>query len=1009
MLKPSFMPATLRTRILSLSLARLLSVGMVLSIGIILSIGAALTAASPDQAPGLRSVSSSSLALSNDGNTVYSANFDAGSLSKLTLSESARQSETALGIDLRRLALNHDESQLLITDYLGETLWLIDTETLQPMRSVKVQGRPFGVVYDRHQRLYWVTLFEAGRLLGISDDGAIVHSLTVPETPRGLALMPDRRLLITHAMTGQLSIWRLGDSGAPSLQNVITLEETHDPDQFVSQGQPRLLDDIAIAPDGQEAWLPHLLWNFDHPFQFQSTIFPAVSVIALTPGAEKEKPNERKQLFQQIDIPGSGNRTRIVSNPHDAEFSADGRKVYVTLAGSEDLLVFDRARASTGSTARSKRRQGKRSLGGAQATQIFRHIPGDNPRGLLVLGDHLYVQNAMSHELVALNRGGDSPFAQVSASDVPALKTVGQDRLDPQQRLGARLFHSANSSDFPDYPMTGDFWMSCQSCHVDGFNFSNRYLVQKRFLENGQAPDPKTNAVAGHARLEGMIAGDFLRDYIRLIQDTQGGLGHDARDHAKPVDAEAPPAEVLMQMNALHQFIVSKQNLPFLATWLRLDAKDQRTVHPEQWINSAACADCHADMFEQWADSNHRLMAQSNPYYRVLEDLAAREEGEAFRAWCSGCHNPERVLSGLPFRGHENHMFEKQAASLKQLWAEGKHGPQEGTGCLFCHRITRLEDAGGNAAMSVNLADRPRYLFEHSSNPLLAWLGDRQINAKPEVHARSYLQPFYRDEAYCKACHNEFSPGLGAMIVDTWGEWAASSFNRPDAPEQHRGCIDCHMHGNIDAIGRPVPGQSTSGGRHKANVVTHQFTGANHFLLGLRNPMLEQRSLQLLRTSARLEQRLEANRLTVRVSNVGAGHALPTGVSDFREFWLQITVRDRNDQVVFRSGMLDEQGEISPDTRVFMKVLGDAQGQPVGLKFWRYARLLSDTRIPADGHRDEVFELPEQLDYPLTIDSRLMYRVYPQWVTNAVRQSVPTLPDPPVIELNRLLEHYPGP
>jgi hypothetical protein len=53
--------------------------------------------------------------------------------------------------------------------------------------------------------------------------------------------------------------------------------------------------------------------------------------------------------------------------------------------------------------------------------------------------------------------------------------------------------------------------------------------------------------------------------------------------------------------------------------------------------------------------------------------------------------------------------------------------------------------------------------------------------------------------------------------------------------------------------------------------------------------------------------------------------------------------------------------------------------------------------------------LPEQLDYPLTIDSRLMYRVYPQWVTNAVRQSVPTLPDPPVIELNRLLEHYPGP
>ncbi len=39
----------------------------------------------------------------------------------------------------------------------------------------------------------------------------------------------------------------------------------------------RVLDDIALSPDESEAWLPHLLWNFDHPFQFQSTIFPAIS------------------------------------------------------------------------------------------------------------------------------------------------------------------------------------------------------------------------------------------------------------------------------------------------------------------------------------------------------------------------------------------------------------------------------------------------------------------------------------------------------------------------------------------------------------------------------------------------------------------------------------------------------------------------------------------------------------------------------------------------------------
>ena len=44
--------------------------------------------------------------------------------------------------------------------------------------------------------------------------------------------------------------------------------------------------------------------------------------------------------------------------------------------------------------------------------------------------------------------------------------------------------------------------------------------------------------------------------------------------------------------------------------------------------------------------------------------------------------------------------------------------------------------------------------------------------------------------------------------------------------------------------------------------------------------------------------------------------------------------------------------------RLFQKVFGDAEGKPVGLKFWRYAKLLEDTRIPADGWRDEAWPLP---------------------------------------------------
>ena len=63
-------------------------------------------------------------------------------------------------------------------------------------------------------------------------------------------------------------------------------------------------------------------------FQFQSTVFPAVSIIDLD--EEKERVDERKQLFLQINLPSVGNRSQIVSNPFAARFAADGKRVYLT-------------------------------------------------------------------------------------------------------------------------------------------------------------------------------------------------------------------------------------------------------------------------------------------------------------------------------------------------------------------------------------------------------------------------------------------------------------------------------------------------------------------------------------------------------------------------------------------------------------------------------------------------------------------------------------------------------
>lgn len=938
---------------------------------------------------------SGSLVLGDQGRKLFSANFDTGTLSWIDRRSGRREGEIAVGGDVRRLALGKD-TLVAVTDYTGGRVVFVDWKQGKIIGSVEVGQRPFGIVYDQANDLYWATLFESHQLVAVHPKRGVVQRLDTEDTPRGLALLSDGRMLVTHSMVGKLSIYDT-NMNPPAHMKTIALHETQEQDEFTSQGLPRLLDDIAVSPDESEAWLPHVLWNFDHLFQFQSTVFPSMSLIDLRPGAERELVQRRKHLFRQIDLKDpvqtrfdGSPKTMIVANPHDAAFSEDGTKVIVTLAASEDLMVFDLAPRDPIPGGTESENGG---LQDAVVSQILRHLPAENPRGLVVSGTELFVQNAMSLDLSKLTHNGAENAAYVAIEVAEFAQLVAEDPIEPSLRRGKSLFYSGNTDRYPDQPMTGDFWMSCQSCHVDGFNFTNGYLFDAIPI------DKYRYARVGHGNLANLIAGDFVSDYLRIVQDTQGGMGHDGEGIADIIDPTDPPADAIQMMADLHEFVTSSGNLPLVSSWLRLD-DPAGTVHEQEWVNSAACAECHSDMFDQWADSLHRLMGDSNPYYKVVEDVAAAAEGEEFRKWCMGCHHPQGLLSGLTATTEPGHMFERGGVSLFDALDRGEPDLDEGTGCLFCHRITKLEsalgpEAGANASLTVNLKDRQTYVFENSANTVLNWLGNHAINAKPAVHAASYSQDFYSDSRLCSTCHNEFAPGSGSVIVNTYGEWERSQFNTPDNPEQHRSCIDCHMHADIGRIGEKIPGISTDRGRVKDNVVTHQFTGANYHLVGLRNPKLEQMSIELLQSAAELEVGLTpGSKLRVRVKNVGAGHALPTGVADFRQVWLDVTVIDASGAKVLESGKMDDTGVIDPEARFFRKVFGDKYGEPVGFNFWRYEKMLQDTKIQAGGYRDEVYDLPGGTVFPITAEVRLRFRTYPQFVTDLVREQYPALTDP---------------
>ncbi len=440
---------------------------------------------------------------------------------------------------------------------------------------------------------------------------------------------------------------------------------------------------------------------------------------------------------------------------------------------------------------------------------------------------------------------------------------------------------------------------------------------------------------------------------------------------------------------------------------------NKTTYHNEDWTNSTKCKSCHTEIFNQWADSNHKNLVDSNPYYMVMEAVAGEVEGQEFRQWCMSCHNPSGITTGLTKSSHymdenslANTLFDKGAKRLTDTYKQhGNSRLEEGVSCLTCHRIVDAS-SDGNASYTLDLTNRKKYPFEDDESKLGSYLGQKFINAKPNVHKDSYLKPIYKKSAYCASCHDETSPTTGKQIVSTFKEWEESPYNNPENKAEHKSCIDCHMTNLQDNKFSPLRGTSTNGGKIKEDVKVHYFAGSNHFLSGLKNSKHEDQTIQLLKTAAKLEVNIQDNKINVTVKNEGAGHHLPTGVADFRELWLDITIKDAKGNIVFSSGKLKKDGNLDKDARPFMKVFGDENRKPVGLLFWKYKTLLSDTRIPAKGKRIESYNLEKNLLYPLKAEIKLNFRIYPQWVTDIVKKAYPALPNPPVIELEKITKTF---
>ena len=146
------------------------------------------------------------------------------------------------------------------------------------------------------------------------------------------------------------------------------------------------------------------------------------------------------------------------------------------------------------------------------------------------------------------------------------------------------------------------------------------------------------------------------------------------------------------------------------------------------------CMKCHQDAYQGWFHSAHRFSSFNNPAYRasVREtrrvSLAADGSTQAAR-WCAGCHDPVPFFSG----------------EFDDPNYDDVNNPtsQAGITCTTCHAITNINDTRGNAAYTIE--EPEHYPFAFSDDPLLQWINNSLVKAKPEMHKKTFFKPILKD------------------------------------------------------------------------------------------------------------------------------------------------------------------------------------------------------------------------------------------------------------------------
>jgi tetratricopeptide (TPR) repeat protein/NADH:ubiquinone oxidoreductase subunit 6 (subunit J) len=443
------------------------------------------------------------------------------------------------------------------------------------------------------------------------------------------------------------------------------------------------------------------------------------------------------------------------------------------------------------------------------------------------------------------------------------------------------------------------------------------------------------------------------------------------------------------------------------------------------------CLKCHADIYQSHLHSAHRFSSFNNPAYLFSVKETRIRMGTRAARWCAGCHDPVPFFSGQ-FDDPDYDLVNHPTAKA-------------GITCTACHAMTNINSRSGNGDYTIE--EPIHYPFAASDNPVLQWLNNQLVKAKPDFHKKTFLKPFHRTEEFCSTCHKvgvpqevnhykEFLRGQNHpdsfLLSGVSGHGARSFYYPPTAKTR---CADCHMplmpsndfgrkdfdqSGIFKVHNHLFPGANTGvaalvkypgyedvikahekflqgGIDGKSPSLRIDLFGLKHLQGegGVETPLVDN---QPLRPSLPRLQPGASYLVEVVIRTLNVGHHFTQGTADSNEVWVEFTARSGG-RVIAQSGALDgrDSGRVDEWAHFLNVLMLDRHGNRIDRRNPQdIFTPLYDHQIPPGAAQVVHYrlQLPGDLIEPVELSARVRYRKFDYTYMELVHGAgkVPALP-----------------